>query len=172
MSKQRRICGFTVIEVLIAMAIVAILLGSAVPAFRGAIERLQLSTTTNDLLLAINLARTEATSRRKRVAVAPRVANDWSSGWHVFIDANDNGLLDADEDVVRTFERVPARMTVVATFGSFDAHVLSFDHAGLLRRPGSNGMVLGRLTLTADGNARTLCFSAASVRTVQAAACT
>jgi type IV fimbrial biogenesis protein FimT len=172
MSKQWRIRGLTMIELLITMAIVAVLLGSAVPAFRGAIERLQLSTTTNDLLLAINLARTEATSRRKRVAVAPNVANDWSSGWQVFIDANDNGRLDAGETVVRIFDPVPARMTVVAAFGSFDGHVLSFDHAGLLRRPGSNGMVLGRLTLTADGNARTLCFSAASVRTVQAATCT
>jgi hypothetical protein len=32
-------------------------------------------------------------------------------------------------------------------------------------------MVLGRLTLTTDGQARTLCFSAASVRTVRGTAC-
>jgi len=163
--------GVSVIELLTALCIAAVLLSSAIPAFKGALDRLRLSTTVNDLALAVSLARAEATARHTRAAIVPRVANDWSSGWQVFIDANDNGQLDADESVVRTFDALPARMTVVAAFGTFDGHVLSFDHAGLLRRPGSNGMVLGRLTVTAEGGVRTLCFSAASVRTVRAAAC-
>ena len=165
MSERKHARGVTLIETLIAMCIAAVLLASAVPGFQGALERLRLSATTNDLLLAVHLARAEATSRRTRVAIAPRAGNDWSSGWHVFIDANDNGVLDAGETLVRTFESVPQRMTVTATFGSFDGHVLSFDHVGLPRRPGSNGMLLGRLTVTVESNARTLCFSAASVRT-------
>jgi type IV fimbrial biogenesis protein FimT len=172
MARQQRDHGVTLIEILITLAIGAVLMASAVASFQGALERLRLTTTTNELVLAVNLARTEATSRHTRVAIVPQVANDWASGSHVFIDANDNGLLDAGETIVRTFDRVPARMTVNATFGGFDSHVLSFDHAGLLRRPGSNGMVLGRMTLTAENNSRTLCFSAASMRTVQAAACT
>lgn len=169
MSKRTR--GVTLIEVLVSLSVATVLCASAVPAFQGALERLRLTTTTNDLVLAVSIARAEATARHTRVALAPRSGNDWSSGWHVFIDANDNGRLDAGEAIVRTFEPVPARMTVAATFGAFDGHVLSFDHFGLLRRPGSNGMVLGRLTLTLEGNARTLCFSAASVRTVQGAVC-
>jgi len=164
--------GVTLIELLISLSIGAVLLASAVPAFQGLLEQLRLTTTTNELVLAINLARTEATSRHGRVAIVPRVSDDWSSGWHVFIDRDDNGVLDPDEAILRTFEAIPARMTVSATFGSFDGHVLSFDHAGLLRRPGSNGMILGRMTLTSDSNVRTVCFSAASVRTVQAATCT
>jgi len=172
MSKRRRLRGVTLVEVLIALCIAAVLLASAVPGFQGALERLRLTTTTNELVLAVYLARAEATARHARVAITPQVANNWASGWYVFLDANDNGLLDAGESVVRVFDPVPANMTVAATFGGFDGHVLSFDHAGLLRRPGSNGMLLGRVTLTASGNARTLCFSAASMRTVQAAACT
>lgn len=164
--------GVTLIETLIGLCIAVALLSSAVPAFTGALERLRLSVTVNELLLAISLARAEATARHTRVAVAPRAGNDWSSGWLVFIDTDDNGRLDAGETVVRVFEAVPARMTVAAAFGNYDGHVLSFDHAGLLRRPGSNGMVLGRLTLTSESGVRTLCFSAASVRTVRAAACT
>jgi type IV fimbrial biogenesis protein FimT len=146
-------------------------MASALPGFRGALERQRLTTTTNELLLAVNLARSEATARRTRAALAPRNGTNWASGWRVFLDANDNGHLDPDETILRTFDPVPAHMSVAATFGGFDGHVLSFDHAGLLRRPGSNGMVLGRLTLTADGQARTLCFSAASVRAVRGTAC-
>jgi type IV fimbrial biogenesis protein FimT len=171
---SRQICnhGVTIIELLVALSITAVLMASAIPSFQGALERLQLSTTTNDLLLAVNLARTEAASRRARVAVVPQSAHNWTSGWHVFIDANDNGQLDAGEIVLRTFDAVPARLTVDATFGAFDGHVLSFDHTALLRRPGSNGMVLGRMTVTANADVRTLCFSAASVRTVRAPTCT
>lgn len=172
MSVKARRRGITTIEVLVGLCIAAVLLSSAVPALQGALERLRLSTTVNELVLAVTLARTEATSRRARVAIVPRTQNDWSSGWLVFIDANDNGQLDAEETTLRAFDAVPARMTVVAAFGTYDGHVLSFDHTGLLRRPGSNGMVLGRLTLTAASGVRTLCFSAASVRTVQAASCT
>lgn len=164
--------GVSMIEILIGLFIAAVLLANAVPGFQGALERLRLTTTTNDLVLAVLLARTEATSRRARVAIAPQVANDWPSGWHVFVDANDNGRLDSGETILRTFDPVPARMTVTATFGSYDGHVLSFDYTGLLRRPGSSGMVLGRMTLISSGHARTLCFSAASMRTVAAATCT
>lgn len=164
--------GVTLIETLLALSITAALMAAAIPAFHGALERQRLMTTTNDLVLAVNLARSEATSRRTRVAIAPQKATDWSSGWHVFIDANDNGRIDAGETIVRTFDPVPPHMTVAATFGGFDGHVLSFDYAGLLRRPGSNGMLLGRLTLTLEGETRTLCFSAASVRTIRSAACT
>jgi type IV fimbrial biogenesis protein FimT len=163
--------GVTVIEVLIALGIAAVLLSSAVPAFRGALDRLRLSTTVNELVLAVNVARTEAAARRARVAILPRAPNDWASGWVVFIDANDNGQLDATETIVRVFDPVPPRMTIAAAFGTYDGHVLSFDPTGLLRRPGSNGMVLGRLTLTAESGVRTVCFSAASVRTVRAAGC-
>src|SRR5215467_837616 len=171
MSKRKRARGVTLIELLVGLSVATVLCASAVPAFQGALERLRLTTTTNDLVLAVSIARAEATARRARVALAPRSGIDWSAGWQVFIDANDNGRLDPGETIVRIFEPIPARMTITATFGAFDGHVLSFDHFGLLRRPGSNGMVLGRLTVTMEGNARTLCFSAASVRTVQGAAC-
>lgn len=163
--------GITFVETLIAACIAAVLLSSAIPAFNAALDRLRLSTTVNELVLAVSVARSEATSRRTRAAIVPRTASDWSSGWVVFVDGNDNGRFDAGETVVRVFDPVPAGMTLSATFGTYDGHVLSFDHAGLLRRPGSNGMVLGRLTLTAGSGVRTLCFSAASVRTVRAATC-
>jgi len=172
MSRRTRLRGVTLIEALIALAITVVLLASSIPTFQGARDRQRLTAATNDLVLAVTLARAEATSRHTRVAIAPQRASDWSSGWQVFVDANDNGRLDAGEMIVRTFEPVPARISVAAAFGAFDGHVLSFDHFGLLRRPGSNGLVLGRLTLTLEGSARTLCFSAASLRTVQAAACT
>lgn len=169
--RSRTARGVTLIELLIALCIGAVLMSSAVPAFQSVVEQLRLATSTNDLVLAINLARAEATSRHTRAAIAPVVANNWAAGWTVFLDANDNGRLDAGEPVVRVFDALPARMTVAGAFGNYDGRVLSFDHAGLLRRPGSNGLVLGRLTISSAAGVRTLCFSAAAVRTVRAATC-
>lgn len=163
--------GFSLIEGLLATAIAGVLAASALPRLAGALDREQLTATVNELLFAVNLARAEATARKTRVAIAPRASNDWTRGWHVFVDLDGDGRLDADEPIVRDFAGAPQRMTIEPRFGAFDGHVLSFDHLGHLRRPGSNGMLLGRLVLRHGAEVRALCFSAAAVRTARAAEC-
>lgn len=166
-----RLRGVTFIEMLVAASIASVLAASAVPNFHSAMQRERLASATNELVLAATLARSEATVRRARVALEPLHALDWASGWRVYLDANGNGRLDPDETVLHTFDAPPSGLAIVPAFGIYDAHVLSFDAAGLLRRPGSAGLVLGRLTLRLDGNVRTLCFSAAALRTVRAETC-
>jgi type IV fimbrial biogenesis protein FimT len=163
--------GFSLIESLVATSIAGVLAASALPRLANALDQQRLTATTNELVLAVNLARAEATARKTRVAIEPRVANGWTSGWRVFVDRNGDGRLDADEQVVREFSGTPERMTIEPRFGSFDGHVLSFDHAGHLRRPNSNGMLLGRFVLKLGSEVRALCFSAAAVRTVRSAEC-
>lgn len=163
--------GFSLIEGLLATAIAGVLAASALPRLAGALDRERLTATVNDLLLAVNLARAEATARKARVAIAPRASNDWTSGWRVFVDVDGDGRPDPDEPIVRDFAGAPQRMTIEPRFGAFDGHVLSFDQLGHLRRPGSNGMLLGRMVLRLGDDVRALCFSAAAVRTVRAAEC-
>jgi len=164
--------GFSVVETLVAASIASVLAASVLPDFGSALQRERLAASTNELVLAVTLARTEASSRRARVAIEPLTGADWSRGWQVFLDANDNGRRDAGEAVVHTFDAPPNGLTVAPAFGNYDARVLSFDPAGLLRRPGSAGLVLGHLTLRLDGKARTLCFSAGAMRMVRAESCT
>ena len=57
---MRRFDGFTMVEMLFVIVIMGIGMSIAVPSFQGMLQRNRLVTQTNDLSLAINLARSEA----------------------------------------------------------------------------------------------------------------
>ena len=75
--------GFTLIEVLIVIAVVAIFLGIAVPSFVTFIASQRVKTTSFDLYAALTFARSEAIKRRQTVTVAPVSGTDWATGWTV-----------------------------------------------------------------------------------------
>lgn len=162
MQKMR---GFSLIEALTAAAVAATLAAVAVPSLAGVATRQRLALTVNELLLAIDLGRSESLASGTRVALAPKSGGDWSSGWLLYRDLNDNGVREAGEPVLRQFERPDARVRFSA-HGAIASATMSFEEAGLIRRAGSNGLMLGRLNVTLDGQIRTVCFGAARVRVV------
>jgi len=88
--------GFTLIELFVALAVAAILLGIGIPSFSGAIKNSQISSDTNEITRALFLARSEAVKSNELVTVCPKQtigslqcgtdANDWKFGWLVFVD--------------------------------------------------------------------------------------
>lgn len=74
--------GFTLFELIITIAIVAILVGVALPNYREFSIGMTVSDNANDLQGALNLARSEAIKRGRPVAL---IANggSWSNGWQV-----------------------------------------------------------------------------------------
>lgn len=71
--------GFTLLELMVVLAITGIVLAAAVPSFQGMISRNRIATDTNDMLLAINLARSEALRRGGTVSVQSQDASDNSN---------------------------------------------------------------------------------------------
>jgi type IV fimbrial biogenesis protein FimT len=61
--------GFTLPELLVTIAVASILLGIAVPSFSGLIVDNRLTTQANDLVSAINFARSEAIKRNRTVSL-------------------------------------------------------------------------------------------------------
>ncbi len=74
--------GVTLLELIITVAIVAILAAIALPNFREFSLRMTVREHTNDLIGALNTARTEAAKRGRTVAVIANGGN-WSDGWQV-----------------------------------------------------------------------------------------
>lgn len=90
--RMRASPGFTVIEALIAVAILAILLALAAPSFAKFVKDNRRASVVNDLIVSVQIARSEATRRGQRVVVCPsndaQTAcaddTDWSGGWIVY----------------------------------------------------------------------------------------
>ena len=73
--------GFTIIELMIAITITAILMAVAIPSYQNFVKNNCLSTTSANLVTAFQLARSEAIKRRTAITV---VANpSWNDGWMV-----------------------------------------------------------------------------------------
>lgn len=99
--------GFTLIELMTAIAVLAILMMVAVPSFTTLIRSNRLTSQANALIGALQYARSEAVSRNTRVLLC-RSDNgqqcasgaQWS-GWVVGLDSNRDGNVDAGA-VLRT----------------------------------------------------------------------
>jgi type IV fimbrial biogenesis protein FimT len=164
--------GMTLVESLVTLCVAAVLTASAVPAIGQHFARHQVAGTSNELVAAVRQARTEALSRRARVAVAPLATRDWNSGWEVFVDQNNNGRRDASEPLLQRSEAPPSTVRIAASFGAtFGGDYVSFDESGYPQRAGSDGLLLGRLSITGEGQARSLCVSAATVRLKNGTSC-
>lgn len=70
------------IELLVALMVMAIALAVGVPAFQNSVANSNLRSTTMDLVTALNTARAEAVSRRTPIRVKP-AAGGWKDGWLV-----------------------------------------------------------------------------------------
>ena len=84
---KARHAGFTLIELMVSIAVLAILLGVAVPAFTSAQLSTQLRTSTNNLIAGAHLARSEAIKRNTIVQMCVSSdgtscgSGDWGQGW-------------------------------------------------------------------------------------------
>jgi type IV fimbrial biogenesis protein FimT len=95
--------GFTLIELMVTVAVLAIIIALATPSFTSVINSNRLSSHANELVASLQLARMEAVRRNVR-AVVCRSENGstcatgapWN-GWITFVDTNRNGTAEAAE---------------------------------------------------------------------------
>jgi type IV fimbrial biogenesis protein FimT len=81
--KSRNQTGFTIIELMIGIAVAGVLLAVAVPAFTGFQERNALRSTAADFITAVNTARVQAINLRTSVTLKPISGNNWGAGWMI-----------------------------------------------------------------------------------------
>jgi type IV fimbrial biogenesis protein FimT len=115
--KQAR--GFTLIELMVTVSVLAILLGVAIPAMQNFTIRNRLVAVNNDLMTAVNFARSEASKRGTTVSVCKSstmtsCGGSWSNGWIVFVDSGTAGDATGDA-ILRVHQGLPNGYTLNAT---------------------------------------------------------
>ena len=150
---HKRAFGFTLIELMVTIAIAAILLTVAVPSFTTYLRNAELTSASNNLIATINTARGEAMKRNRRTMVVPTSnGTDWTTGWVVFVDLNGNNSYDSATDLtVTTKTALPSYLSVTGTGSANDptAPYIMFDASGYAAVVGGG---FGGLTLSISRN--------------------
>lgn len=112
-SDVKRIqAGFTLIELMVVMAIAAILISLAAPSFARLIRSTSVASDVNTFLADLRFARNEAIKRGTVIVMcksnAPEATTpacstgtDWKTGWIIFVDDNNSGTYSSDEFLLR-----------------------------------------------------------------------
>jgi len=112
--------GLSLIELLIVLALAAILLGAAVPSFQSLMSKNQLTATTNTLVYSLQTTRSEAVKRAVAAGVCTSdnslepdatcsPGSGYVKGWIAYIDDDGNGKRNDSEEIIMAVEdRGPA----------------------------------------------------------------
>jgi type IV fimbrial biogenesis protein FimT len=135
--------GFTLIELIVTMAVAAILFVAAMPSLTIFIQNNRSTARINELHASLSLARSEAVKRNNNVSICKSSngtgcaghAGHWHHGWIVFVDNDADGVVDDGEgdEIVR----VQGALTGSNTLTFSQTHVLYASNG--IARAGSNG---------------------------------
>jgi len=131
-AQRRHAGGVTLIEALVVLALLAVLTAIAAPAMAQMVAQQRLNAAAAELFSALFLARSEAIKQGRRVVLCragPEPApnrrcatnsntvsareHQWTAGWLLFADFNQNAQLDGGEVLLRTGAPAPAGVVVV-----------------------------------------------------------
>src|SRR3990167_4880706 len=155
MMRRSKNKGVTILELLIALAILGILATVSLPGFMDMLGRMSANSAAMALAGTLSLARSEAIKSGFDVSIcatqdgADCDAGNWSKGWIVFVDANtdangDIGSVDVGDTVIRVFEPLAGMSLVVSPA----VDLVQYDSRGY----GKNSSILTFTICPLDGN--------------------
>ncbi|WP_292999810.1 GspH/FimT family pseudopilin [Nevskia sp.] len=143
MPKPVHAHGFTLLELMVAIAILAILLTFGLPSFTTTARQNCAVTTANTMLTVLSAARSEALKRDRLVAICKSIDGtvcadaagvSWDRGYLMFVDSDGNGVRGGTETVLKT--EAPLSTCGSITGGTSFANQVSFNGLG---KPTGNG---------------------------------
>lgn len=139
--RGNRMRGFTLVELVVTLAVAAIAATLAVPAINNMIVVNTTSSKFNELQGLISLARSEAVQDpTSMVLLCPTTdktscsgSDNWEEGWLIARDVNSNGAVDSGDDILKLSEPLPGGRTLRVRIGqnpNYDSSSLTFGSAG------------------------------------------
>ncbi len=125
MQRQaRRQHGFTLIELMMTIAIATILLALGLPSMGSLVSSSESRAARQELWTALNVARAGAVTSRRRHVICPSTDHAncsgglrWDHGWIVFLDNNENGVRDGNDALVSVGNAVRQGVVIASTVG-------------------------------------------------------
>lgn len=165
---MKSIRGFTLIELVMSIAILGILLTVGIPSFQALITNNRIATQTNDFVSSLAHARAEAVRRNAHVTICRSntgtgcvSSSSWADGWIVFTDPTGYGTYtstNSDEILLRVHSALPSGMTLAVSGFENSGDYLQFLPSGLV-----SGVTGGA---TASAGTFTLCVTGYKGRTI------
>jgi len=152
--------GFSLIELMVTLAVAAILLAVGIPGMQSLMEGSRVRNATNEILSDLLYARSQAVNLGIEITVCPldsskTCVSDWNLGMSIFIDENDNQKLDATEATIRVANPMSSIDKLIFNNGSW----LSFNPEGVTTKNGTfsyctNSQDPAGIVLSQSGRAR------------------
>lgn len=148
-ARLRRQAGFTLIELMVALAVLAIVLGIGVPSFQNIMERNRAASQTNELLGALQATRSEAIRRN----ATHRFCSS-TTGWLIRTPASPTAIREGG---------LQPGTTVTAYCADFRADGLPYDCACATATVGTTLITNGQVTVTTGAQVRNIRIRTGSI---------
>lgn len=145
--------GLTLIELIVVLAVAAIITTTAIPGFQNFIQNNRMSTTVHAFVTSLHLARSEAVKRGDNVTICKSADNatctgagGWDQGWIVFVDNNGNGIRETgSEELIRAQNELQGGTTITGQ-DDVDSYI-SYAGTGFARKVGGGNININKSTL-------------------------
>ncbi len=174
--------GFTLVELMVTITVLAIVIGIAVPSFYGQIQNNRSLALGEEFAGALNYARSEAVKRGKRVTLcasadASKCSGSWQQGWIAFVDSatSDDAatpVIAQDAAVLRRWQALSGKASLAVTQGGKGAAFIRYNRLGILGRADRGDITVALSYSGCTGNAaRTITIGPAGMTAVTRTSC-
>jgi type IV fimbrial biogenesis protein FimT len=125
--------GASMVEILAVLLLMSVLAVLAAPGMGQMVRTYRLDAAVGDLFGAVDLTRTQAIARGRRVLLVPLEpgGSDWARGWLVFVDTDGDRRPGPGEEVIASHGPVDEGIVITARFSSNKLpHYLAYGPSG------------------------------------------